>query len=417
MIDKINNYIKYSSNRKIIENIFSLGGLKGATMLLPLIIIPHLIQSIGLELVGLLALVVSVTAYLQTLINYGFAYTATREVSRNKLDKNKNTTTFYNVIYCQLILTALSFLILIFLSLLIPFISNNLTLLLLSLAHVSIVALSPSWFFQGVEDMKKIAGGEITGKIFSFLMILLLVKNPSDIVLVPMLYLIGQILSLYIYGFFIKKYIYLSDLPKFKFSTVTKRLSDGWSMFVNILMPNFYNNYSYLAVGYFSSLSAVAAYDIVRRVMNISEQLMGIISKVYYPVLANNFQKFNKFLKVIFSVAILAFVLQLIFSFIGIIYLDKSTINIDTRLLYIQSIAPMIFAFDLAYGINYLGVNNQDRILRNITIYSSIIGFLLVSVLTYKFDALGALIGVLLTKLIKSVVCYLASKKIMVINI
>jgi len=411
MIDRINNYIKYSSNKRIIENIFSLGGLKGATMLLPIIIIPHLIKSIGLELVGLLALAVSITAYLQTLINYGFAYTATREISRNNLDKNKNTATFYNVIYCQLILIALSFFILIFLRLFIPFINDNFLLLLLSLAHVSIVSISPSWFFQGVEDMKKIAGGEITGKIFSFLMILIFVKKPNDVLLVPLLYLIGQVLSLYIYGLFIKKYIYISNPPKFIFETIKRRLVDGWSMFINILMPNFYNNYSYLAIGYFSNLSAVAAYDIVRRIMNISEQTIGIISKVYYPVLSSNFHRFNKFLKVIFSIALIVFLMQIIFSFIGAMFLANTSLNIDTRLLYIQSFAPLILAFELAYGINFLGVNNQDRLLKNITILSSVIGFILVSVLTFKFAALGALIGVLLTILIKAIISYKMSNK------
>lgn len=410
MIVKIHNYIKNSSNKKIIENMFSLGGLKGATMLLPLLIIPHLIKSIGLELLGLLALAASVTAYLHTLINYGFAYTATREVAQNKLDKVKNTETLYNVVYCQLILIGLSFTILLFLSLSIPFVQNNLPLLLISLAHVSMVALSPSWFFQGVEDMKKIAGGEIVGKFFSFLMILFFIKEPNDLLLVPFLYLIGQILSLYVYGLFIRKYVNLSRVTKFDFGAIRSRLVNGWSMFVNILMPNFYNNYSYLAVGYFSNLSAVAAYDIVRRVMNVSEQLMGIVSKVYYPVLTNNFHRFNRFLKVIFLIAILACLLQFIFSYIGVNYIKRLDLNIDTRLLYLQSIAPVIFAFELAYGINYLGVNNQDRILMNITLVTSVIGFILVSILTYKFAAMGALIGVLLTILIKAIVCYKLSK-------
>jgi O-antigen/teichoic acid export membrane protein len=176
-------------------------------------------------------------------------------------------------------------------------------------------------------------------------------------------------------------------------------------------MPNFYNNYSYLAIGYFSNLSAVAAYDIVRRIMNISEQTIGIISKVYYPVLSSNFHRFNKFLKVIFSIALIVFLMQIIFSFIGAMFLANTSLNIDTRLLYIQSFAPLILAFELAYGINFLGVNNQDRLLKNITILSSVIGFILVSVLTFKFAALGALIGVLLTILIKAIISYKMSNK------
>ncbi|MCG5366213.1 flippase, partial [Acinetobacter baumannii] len=49
-------------------------------MILPLLIIPHLMKAIGLELIGLLAIATAISAYLNTLIDYGFAYTGTREV-------------------------------------------------------------------------------------------------------------------------------------------------------------------------------------------------------------------------------------------------------------------------------------------------------------------------------------------------
>lgn len=412
MISRILSYVKNPSNKRLIENIFSLGGLKAATVLLPLIIIPHLIKTIGMELVGLLAIVGSISAYLRTLIDYGFVYTGTREVSRNNLNKEKNTYSFYIITYCKVALILISFIIILGLSLFINFIHDNLTLLLISLAHVSIASLSPEWFFQGVEDMKKIAGGEIAGKTLSFFLIIFFVKDEKDILLVPGLYLLGQLLSLAVYSIFLKKYIFLTHLPTFNVHDVKSRLIDGWSMFINILLPNFYNNYSYLAVGYFSNLSAVAAYDIIRKIMNISEQAMGILSKVYYPSLASNFKKFPTFLRVIFLAATLLTILQLILSIIGTYLLKDSSIVIEPKLLYLQAIAPLIFAGNLAYGINSLGVNNKDRQLRNITLATSFIGFILVSLLTYYFAAFGALSGVLLTMLIKAVICYKTSKSL-----
>ncbi|PNK60503.1 oligosaccharide flippase family protein [Psychrobacter sp. FDAARGOS_221] len=412
MIRRLLNYLKNPANNKIIENIFSLGGLKAATMLLPLIIIPHLIRSIGMELVGLLAVVSSISAYLRTLIDYGFVYTGTREVSRNNLNKEKNTYSFYIITYCKIILILISFFIILCLSLFINFIHDNLILLIISLANVSIASLSPAWFFQGVEDMKKIAGGEVAGKIFSFFLIIFLVKDEKDILFVPGFYLLGQLMSLAVYFIFLKKYIFLTHLPTFNVHDVKSKLIDGWSMFINILLPNFYNNYSYLAVGYFSNLSAVAAYDIIRKIMNISEQAMGILSKVYYPSLASNFKRFSTFLRVIFVAAALLTILQLVLSVIGTYLLKDSSIVIDPKLLYLQAIAPLIFAANLAYGINSLGVNNKDRQLRNITLATSFIGFILVSLLTYYFAAFGALSGVLLTMLIRAIICYKTSKSL-----
>lgn len=412
MIHKVISYIKNPSNKKIIENIFSLGFLKMATMLLPLIIIPHLINTIGLKLVGLLAIVTSISAYFNTLIDYGFVYTGTREVAQNKLDINKNTFTFYIVTYSKLVLIIVSFLLILLSSILISFIKDNLALLLLSVLNISLISLAPTWFFQGVEDMKKIAFGEVAGKFVSFFLIIFFVDNQRDILLIPLFYVLGQFVSILVYIYYLKKYIILSAIPSYNNRLIIEKLRESWNMFINILFPNFYNNYSYLILGYFSSLADVAVYDIIRKIMSISEQAMGILSKVYFPVLSNNFSKFLSFLRVMLFAAILLMVFQLVFIQFGIYYFESKNITIDNKMLYLQSIAPVVYGLMTAYGINSLGVNNHDRELRNITVVTSVIGFLVVTILTYFYDSLGALSGVLLTWLIRAVMCYFLSTRI-----
>lgn len=410
-MNKLTIYIERFASKKIIENIISLGLLKMATVLLPLAIIPHLIKTIGLDLVGLLAIVTSICAYFNTVIDYGFIYTGTREVAQNKLNKDKNTKTFYNITYCKIFLVFLSFVILYCLSLAIPFIKDNLLLLLLSLGNISILSLSPSWFFQGVEDMKKIAIGEMVSKILSFILIISFIRSEKDLLMIPVFYILGQTISLFIYIYYIRKYIYIFKFRSFCIFDIVNKLKDSWSMFINIIFPNLYNNYSYIALGYFSSLTAVGAYDIVRKVMNISEQAIGILSKVYFPVLSNNFSKFSAFIRILILASIFLIVFQILFSFFGIQYIEKKDINIDISLLYLQSIAPIIYGLMLAYGINFLGVKHRDRELRNITILTSIVGFGLVTIFTYYFAAFGALLGVLLTWSLRAIICMIVAQK------
>ena len=417
MISRVTSYFKNSSNKKIIENIFSLGFLKMATMLLPLIIIPHLIGTIGLKLVGLLAIVTSISAYFNTLIDYGFVYTGTREVAQNNLSVKKNTYTYYTVTYSKLFLIAISFLILFILSIVISFIKINLILLFLSLIHISLVSLAPTWFFQGVEDMKKITFGEISGKIFSFILIITLIDGEEDLLLIPICYILGQLISILVYIYHLRKYVDLADFPDFDCFNIINKLHESWNMFINILFPNFYNNYSYLVLGYFSSLADVAVYDIVRKIMSISEQAMGILSKVYYPVLSNNFDKFSSFLKIVIYSSILLMIFQLIFSFFGIYYFNSKNIIIDNNILYLQSLAPVIYGLMTAYGINFLGVKHKDRELRNITILTSLIGFLVVTILTYFYNSIGATAGILITWLIRATICYLVAEKFKSIRI
>jgi hypothetical protein len=77
-------------------------------------------------------------------------------------------------------------------------------------------------------------------------------------------------------------------------------------------------------------------------------------------------------------------------------------------------LAPFIYALMISYGINYLGVLGADRILRNITVITSTIGFIAVTVLTYFYMAVGALVGVMLTWFVRFVFCYLSSKDFLI---
>ncbi|ENW21509.1 oligosaccharide flippase family protein [Acinetobacter haemolyticus] len=417
MRKKLIKFLAVPGRQKIIENFLSLGFVKITTMLLPLLIIPHLMNTIGLELIGLLAIVTAISAYLNTLIDYGFSYTGTREVSINKFDNRKNTILLMEITTCKIYLSISGIVLLIFLSAFIPFIRNNILLIGLSSLNVMLLSLCPSWFFQGLEDMKKIAIGEVFGKIISFFLILFLVNNKEQIYLVPAFYIVGQLFSFFLYFVFVFKYLDFESIQIVSLKRVVLKLKKDWSMFVNILLPNFYNIYSYIVLGFFGTLAHVAIYDIARKVMNISEQALGIISKVYFPILSRDISKFKEFLKVILLSSLVLFLLQISLTLFGLKFIFHDNLNLARSLMYIQTLAPIIYGLMIAYGINLLGALGEDKALRNITIITSLIGFFMVSILTYLYMAVGALLGVMFTWLVRFVLCYLNSKKIDMVRV
>ena len=58
--------------------------------------------------------------------------------------------------------------------------------------------------------------------------------------------------------------------------------------------------------------------------------------------------------------------------------------------LRITALAVFFVAMNEVYGTNYLIVNGKDRIMRNITLVSSLIGFALAFPLIYYFKHFGA---------------------------
>ena len=64
----------------------------------------------------------------------------------------------------------------------------------------------------------------------------------------------------------------------------------------------------------------------------------------------------------------------------------------------ITSISLIFLAIGNVYGTNYLIIINKEKQLRNITLISSIIGFVLSFPLIHKYDVIGAALVVTITR-------------------
>lgn len=102
--------------RIIVSNFFYLSLLQVAGYLFPLLALPYLAKVIGIEGFGKIAFASAVMVWIQTVADWGFNYTATRDVAKNRDNKEKVSEIFSNVLWARCLLMIIS---LIFLSLLI----------------------------------------------------------------------------------------------------------------------------------------------------------------------------------------------------------------------------------------------------------------------------------------------------------
>ena len=73
----------------VMKNFFSLTFLKGLEYLVPLILVPYLVRSLGLERYGIVQTAVSFMYIFLVITNFGFNYSAAREISIYRNDKQK----------------------------------------------------------------------------------------------------------------------------------------------------------------------------------------------------------------------------------------------------------------------------------------------------------------------------------------
>lgn len=101
----------FESYKVFFNNVFSLGLIQVANLLLPIITIPYLLRVIGIENYGLLAFAGSLISYLMIFVDFGFNISATKHISINRFDTVELNKIFNSVYIIKLILLILSFLL------------------------------------------------------------------------------------------------------------------------------------------------------------------------------------------------------------------------------------------------------------------------------------------------------------------
>jgi PST family polysaccharide transporter len=89
LIRRICCFTKNDNIKTLTENLAALLLLQIAGYVFPLITLPYLAKVIGVDKFGEIAFASSITIYFQTITKWGFDYTATRNVARNKRNMQK----------------------------------------------------------------------------------------------------------------------------------------------------------------------------------------------------------------------------------------------------------------------------------------------------------------------------------------
>lgn len=370
-----------------------------AGYIFPLLTIPYLARVIGVEGFGKIAFAAAVIVWFQTITDWGFSYTATRDVARNRDNLEKVSEIFSNVLWAKILLASISFILLYILTEFIPYLKENQILLFITFVLVPAKILFADWFFQAIEKMKFITIFDLISKAVFTACIFIFVKEKSDFILQPLFLSLGSILvglvSFYLITFKWKVKIFA---PKKKEILLT--LKNSQDVFINNIVPNFYNSFSSVLLGFWGGSIANGLLDAGTKFANIAQQFIGIISRVFFPLLSRKSNQHHIYAKI----NIIITLLSVIFLVLLAPYIIKFFFTPDfyESILVLQIIACSLVFITLSktYGLNYLIIHGYEKLLRNITLCSSFIGFIVCFPLIYFYGFLGAAITITLTRAI-----------------
>lgn len=390
------------SQKKIFAiNFLSLTGVETLNKILPFLILPYLTKTLGIDKFGLIVFSLAVVQYYKSIVDYGFDLYSTREIAKNVSSSKKINKIFSTTIFIKLSISIILFLIFIFMVENIVLFNEEKYLYYATYIMIFGYALLPVWLFQGLEKMKYLTYTVFISRLTYVLLLLTLVKQPSDYLLVPIIES-GSIIFSGIIALFISFYKLNIKFQLPNKSEVILQLREGWNFFVLDFVPNLYNNFATFLLGVLAGNVAVGYYAIAYKVSSAAVMLVNILRNITYPYLNKNFTYFNKVKFAMLLIgALLSIGIFLLSGFIVEIFMNQENKMVQ-QLIQIMSVSPLLIAIMAVYGTNYLIVKGHEKIYRNIVIMSSLIGFVLAYILINLYGAYGAAITVALTRVLIS---------------
>lgn len=419
MINKICSALQVEDIRRLMKNFFSLSVLKLANAVLPFVTLPYLIKVLGLQQYGAIVLALSLIAYFQSITNYGFNLSATREIARHKTSRKQLSFIYSKTQTSKLYLLLFSLSILIPAVMIVPQFREDLPVYLLMCLMLIGQTMFPEWFFRGVEQMGYITILDLIVKGSFTVGVFVLIKSPEDYWLYPLLFGLGYVfVAVFSHFFIIRKFklnIYFVDSSK-----VRRNLKLGFPLFINQFMPNFYNNTTSFLVGILLGKQAVGLFGAVRQLVNILSVFNSVVSTVVFPYLVRRQDKFNLFSK-IYMVGFSTIVIFLITFHKYILEWMRISDPLSSNIFLILAFGVTCIVVYSIYSTNFLIPRGYDKTVMKLTFIISIVGFLISYPLIINLGLIGGALNIAFAQLLMGssafVMYKIISKKSLSLNL
>jgi PST family polysaccharide transporter len=390
---------------KFFRNIISLGFIQIVNFVFPLITVPYVSRVIGPEGYGAIGYATAFVSYFSLLINYGFELTGTRRISQ---DGTKLNTIVSEIFYSRLILFSFASIIFFVLAFISKAVEKEFFITTILFIGSFSNVLSPQYIYQGNQDLTIYSKLNFIKGLLNVLFVLLLIKNKSDYVILPILTVCFSF-SINLILFLNAKRKYNIRLILIPFKRPFELLFEERTVFFSSLFISLYTTANVLIMGQFVSPKELGFYTACQSLLLIVSSVISYpISVSMYPYIGSSFaSSFEKGLESVRRILpVIFYILLICCSFLFLLAPILIDIIFGTEyfpaknILRILSFAPLLIAVSNVYGIQVMLNLNKDKMFFNVTISGSIIGIFLGIFLSSTFGAIGAAFNSLIVEFI-----------------
>lgn len=381
----------------------------------PLITIPYISRVLGAENIGIYSYTLSITAYFILFGALGMSLYAQREIAYNQDNPPKYSLIFWEMVLLRIITMSIS--ILIYYFTIIKYGTYQLYYKILILEILG-NCIDITWFFQGLEEFKKIVKRNVIIKLISITCTFALVKTSNDLVIYFIIYvltlLIGN-LSLWLY---LSKFLVRIDIRKIN---ILRHLKQTISLFVPQVAVQVYTILDKTMVGTIVQEKAeVGYYDQSQKIIKIALSVVTSLGTVMLPRIANNYIKNEKeavrvYMEKSFN---LIFLLSFPMMF-GVLAVSGRFVPVffgqgyDRVIILMNIISPIFILIGLSnvIGAQYLLPTKRQKEYTISVVSGAILNFVANMCLIWNLKAVGASIGTVIAEIaVTSVQLYFVRK-------
>jgi PST family polysaccharide transporter len=268
----------------------------------PLLLVPYLTRTLGVELYGVVAFMLGIAAFSLIFTDFGFGLYGTYEVSRNSSNVEKNNELLGAVFACKIVLLC------VVAAAILGFALNTNTYaaykfaIALTILAVAGQTFQPIWFFQGIEQMLFLAGGTLFARGGFVLAVFLAVDQASDYWAVVLFNGLSHtiIACIGIWGIFKRGYRPAWPGTYRCYHTFISASGFFWSR----LATATYTAGGTLYLGFMASPSQVGIYSAAEQIYKGVQSLFLPLSQALYPTMVKTRDFFLLRKVIIFSIGV-----------------------------------------------------------------------------------------------------------------
>lgn len=389
-------------NKSLKKNYIYNLGYQIITILIPIITAPYISRVLGVENIGIYSYTVSIVTYFILFGTLGTSIYGQREVAYLQSDKENRSKVFWEIFLLRSITIAFSTITYILIFCIDGQYADIQRILLL---NIIANGLDISWFFQGIEEFKKITIRNTVIRVISFICILIFVKDVQDLKIYVLIYSSTEIFGAACLWIKAKKYIDFLMIKKIK---IFKHIKPILTLFIPQIAIQIYTVLDKTMLGIIlQDMSQVGYYEQSQKIIKLLMTIVTSVTTIMMPRIANYYAegKENEIKEYMYKT--LNFILLIGCPMVfGLISVSKSFIPIffgegyseAIPILKTMSCIILFIGFSSVIGNQYLITTKRQKEYTISVIMGSIINFILNVILIKKYLSIGAAIATVIAE-------------------